>query len=162
MTELVISDWLWTIFWSIVPISELRGGIPFALAHELNPIAVYFVCVISNVLAYPIVYLFLDNLHPVFKKWEWYQKLFDKFIIRTRHKVEKKIDKYGFWGLMIFVMIPLPVTGAYTGSLAAWLFNINKKKGFLAVLLGVIISGLIVTSVYLSGAKILDIFMKKI
>jgi len=162
MTEYLNVDWLWTVFWSIVPISELRGGIPFALSNGLNPIIVYVVCVISNVLAFPIVYIFLDNIHPLLEKWNWYKKIFDKFVIRTRKKVEKQVDKYGFWGLMIFVMIPLPVTGAYTGSLAAWLFNIKKKKGFLAVLLGVMISGIIVTIVFLSGAKFFDFLMKKI
>ena len=156
------SDWFWTVFWSIVPISELRGGIPFALSNDLNPFWVYLVCVVSNALAFPIEYGFLENLHPVFIKWNWYQSIFDKFIIRTRKKVEKQIEKYGFWGLLIFVMIPLPVTGAYTGSLAAWIFNIEKKKGFLAVLLGVMISGLIVTAVFISGAHVFDFLIKKV
>jgi uncharacterized membrane protein len=120
----MFSDWFWAVFWSIVPVSELRGGIPFALSKELNPFFVYLVCVGTNALAFPIVYLFLEKLHPIFVKWRWYQSLFDKFVIRTRKKLEKQIEKYGFWGLLIFVMIPLPVTGAYTGSLAAWLFNL--------------------------------------
>jgi len=59
-------------------------------------------------------------------------------------------------------MIPLPVTGAYTGSLAAWIFDIDKKKSFLAVVLGVMISGLIVTTVFLSGVKVFDLFMKTV
>ena len=64
------ADWLWTIFWSILPISELRGGIPFALSQSLNPILVYFVCVGTNILAFPIVYFFLEMLHPIFSKIE--------------------------------------------------------------------------------------------
>ncbi len=156
------SDWIWTVFWSVVPVSELRGAIPFALSKDLNPFLVYAVAVGSNALAFPIVYLFLGTLHPLFIKWQWYQSLFDKFVVRTRKKLEKQIDKYGFWGLLIFVMIPLPVTGAYTGSLAAWIFDIDKKKSFLAVVLGVMISGLIVTTVFLSGAKVFDLFMKTV
>ena len=156
------SDWFWTVFWSIVPISELRGGIPFALSKDLDPILVYLVCVGTNALAFPIVYLFLEKLHPLFEKWNWYQSLFDKFVVRTRKKLENQVEKYGFWALLIFVMIPLPVTGAYTGSLAAWLFNIDKKKSFLAVLLGVMISGLIVTFVYLLGVQVFDFLIKKV
>ena len=155
-------DWFWTFFWSIMPISELRGGIPFGLAKELNPFLVYLVCVGTNALAFPIVYVFLEKFHPFFIKWNWYKKLFDKLILRTRRKLEQQIEKYGFWSLLLFVMIPLPVTGAYTGSLAAWLFNIEKKKAFLAVLLGVMISGIIVTSVYFSGVKALDFLIKDV
>ncbi len=156
------SDWFWTIFWSVVPVSELRGAIPFALSKDLNPLLVYIVAVGSNAMAFPIVYLFLGRIHPLFIKREWYRSLFDKFVVRTRRKLEKQIEKYGFWGLLIFVMIPLPVTGAYTGSLAAWIFDIDKKKSFLAVVLGVMISGLIVTTVFLSGVKVFDLFMKTV
>ena len=81
----------------------------------------------------------------------------DHLLIRFK---ENKIDKYGFWGLMIFVMIPLPVTGAYTGSFAAWLFNIPKKKAFISVLLGVMISGMIVTTIMLTGIEALQFLLK--
>lgn len=156
------SDILWTIFWSILPISELRGGIPFALSQGLNPFLVYFICVGTNMLAFPIVYFFLEILHPLFSKWSFYNKLFEKFVVRTRSKVEKQIEKYGFWGLMVFVMIPLPVTGAYTGTMASWLFKIDKKKAFLAVSLGIMISGLIVTAIYFSGLEVFNFLMKDV
>jgi uncharacterized membrane protein len=150
----------YAILLSILPIAELRGGIPFAIANDINPFVAYFVCVGANILAFPIVSLFLEFFHPMFMKVNIYKNLFDKFIIKTRKKVEKKIDKYGFWGLMIFVMIPLPVTGAYTGSFAAWLFNIPKKKAFISVLLGVMISGMIVTTIMLTGIEALQFLLK--
>jgi uncharacterized membrane protein len=146
----------------MLPIAELRGGIPYAIANDINPFVAYFVCVGANILAFPIVFFFLEFLHPQFMKIELYQNLFNKFILKTRKKVESKITKYGFWGLMVFVMIPLPVTGAYTGSFAAWLFNIPKKKAFLSVLLGVIISGLIVTTIMLTGIEAFQFMLKDI
>ena len=152
----------YTILLSILPIAELRGGIPYAIANDINPFVAYFVCVGANILAFPIVFFFLEFLHPQFMKIELYQNLFNKFILKTRKKVESKITKYGFWGLMVFVMIPLPVTGAYTGSFAAWLFNIPKKKAFLSVLLGVIISGLIVTTIMLTGIEAFQFMLKDI
>ena len=155
-------DIIWSIIWSILPISELRGGIPYAIANNINPFLAYFICVGANILAFPIVYLFLKFLHPLFLKVGIYQKLFDKFVLRTRKKLDTKIKKYGFWGLMLFVMIPLPVTGAYTGSLAAWLFNIPKKKAFISVVLGVIISGVIVTIISLSGMEAFNFLIKKV
>ena len=152
----------YAILLSILPIAELRGGIPYAIANDMNPFVAYFVCVGANILAFPIVFFFLEFLHPQFMKIKLYQNLFDKFILKTRKKVEAKITKYGFWGLMVFVMIPLPVTGAYTGSFAAWLFNIPKKKAFLSVLLGVIISGLIVTTIMLTGIEAFQFMLKDI
>jgi uncharacterized membrane protein len=152
----------YAILLSILPIAELRGGIPYAIANDMNPFVAYFVCVGANILAFPIVFFFLEFLHPQFMKIKLYQNLFDKFILKTRKKVESKITKYGFWGLMVFVMIPLPVTGAYTGSFAAWLFNIPKKKAFLSVLLGVIISGLIVTTIMLTGIEAFQFMLKDI
>jgi len=152
----------YAILLSILPIAELRGGIPYAIANDINPFVAYFVCVGANILAFPIVFFFLEFLHPQFMKIQLYQNLFDKFILKTRKKVESKITKYGFWGLMVFVMIPLPVTGAYTGSFAAWLFNIPKKKAFLSVLLGVIISGLIVTTIMLTGIEAFQFMLKDI
>ena len=150
------------ILWSILPISELRGGIPYAIYNDVNPFVAYFVCVSVNILAFPIVYLFLEFLHPLFLNLNLYKKLFDKIVVKTRNKLEGKIEKWGFWGLMIFVMIPLPITGAYTGSLAAWLFNIPKKKAFLSVVLGVIISGIIVTILSVSGIEALNFLLKKV
>ena len=152
----------WSIFWSILPIAELRGGIPYALANNLDPILTFFICVGANILVFPIVFFFLEFLHPLFLKIDLYKRLFDKFIIKTREKIGNKIEKYGFWGLMIFVMIPLPVTGAYTGSFAAWLFNIPKKKAFLAVSLGVIMAGIIVTTIVLTGIEAFQFLLKDI
>ena len=152
----------YAILLSILPIAELRGGIPYALANNINPFVAYFVCVGANILAFPIVFFFLEFLHPLFLKIDFYKNLFDKFVIKTREKLNDKIKKYGFWGLMLFVMIPLPVTGAYTGSFAAWLFNIPKKKAFLSVVLGVVISGIIVTTIMLTGIEAFQFLLKDI
>ena len=147
---------------SIIPITELRGGIPFAIANDMNPVLAYFICVVANILAFPIVYLFLEFLHPLFSKIDFYKNIYDQFVIKTRKKIDGKIERYGFWGLMIFVMIPLPITGVYTGSFGAWLLNIPKKKAFLAVVLGVIISGIIVTAVTLSGIEAFQFLIKNV
>jgi uncharacterized membrane protein len=152
----------YAILLSLLPIAEIRGGIPYAIANNINPFIAYFICVGANVLAFPIVFFFLEFLHPLFLKIDLYKNLFDKFVIKTREKLNDKIKKYGFWGLMLFVMIPLPVTGAYTGSFAAWLFNIPKKKAFLSVVLGVVISGIIVTTIMLTGIEAFQFLLKDI
>ena len=146
---------------SIIPIAELRGGIPYAITNDMNPVLAYFICVGANILAFPISFFFLEFLHPLFLKMVFYENLYENFVVKTRRKLDSKIEKYGFWGLMVFVMIPLPVTGVYTGSFAAWLMNIPKKKAFLSIALGVIISGIIVTIIMLSGIEALQFLIKK-
>jgi uncharacterized membrane protein len=148
-----MNDYIYSFLISLLPIAELRGGIPFAIAKGISPIVAYLICVGANLLSFPITYFFLIFFHDFFMKMSWYANLFEKFVDRTRGKVQSSVDKYGFWGLMVFVMIPLPVTGAYTGSFAAWLFGFEKKKAFMAVSLGVIIAGVIVTAVVVGGME---------
>jgi len=156
-----MNDYIYTVILSMMPIAELRGGIPYALLHDIHPVTAYLISCTANILAFPIVYFFMGFFHNIFSKLGWYSRLFDKIVLRTRKKVSKNLEKWGFWGLMVFVMIPLPVTGAYTGTFAAWIFGIEKRKGFMAVSLGVLIAGLIVTAVYFSGVELFSFLMKK-
>lgn len=157
-----MNDYFYSIILSMLPIAELRGGIPYALANGIHPVTSYIMCCVANIMAFPIVYFFMGFFHEIFNKMTWYANLFEKIVVRTRGKVGEKIEKWGFWGLMVFVMIPLPVTGAYTGSFAAWVFGIEKRKGFLAVACGVMIAGLIVTAIFLSGAGLFSFLLKKV
>jgi len=157
-----MNEYILSIIFSVLPVLELRAGIPYALANDIHPIIAYVMCCAANFLAFPIVYVFMGFFHEHFKKFSWYENLFEKIVVRTRGKVGDKIEKWGFWGLMVFVMVPLPVTGAYTGSFAAWVFGIDKKKGFLAISLGVLIAGLIMTAIFFSGVEFLKVFMKEV
>ncbi len=145
---------------SLLPISELRGGIPYAIGNGVNIIWAYIVCVLFNILVIPILYLFLETLHNVFYKIKFYRLIFDKWVARTRKKAEKSVEKYGYWGIMLFVAIPLPVTGAYTGTLAAWLLELDKKRSFWYLALGVVIAGVIVSIATLTGLGLMKIFVK--
>jgi uncharacterized membrane protein len=149
------------IIFSLLPISELRGGIPMGLSSGLPLSVVFPVAVLSNILVFPIFYLFLTFIHDLLMKVSFYRRYFDFFLERTRRKVGPKVEKYGYLGLTLFVAIPLPVTGAYTGTLGAWFFKMKKRKSFLAVFLGVIIAGIIVSIVSVFGIHIFDIFIKK-
>jgi uncharacterized membrane protein len=152
---------LYALILSLLPISELRGGIPFAVANDISLLTAYILCVASNILVIPIVYLFLETLHKQFYKVNFYKVLFDKWVERTRKKAEKNVARYGYWGVMLFVAIPLPVTGAYTGTLAAWILQLDRKKSFWYLVGGVLIAGIIVSIATVSGIKAFEIFMKK-
>ncbi len=151
---------LWTVLLCVLPIAELRGGIPYALANGVPVIPAFLICVIVNSLVSPIVYLFLSTLHKLLSHFTWYQKVFGKLLERARTKVKKVVDKYGFWGLAVFVGIPLPMTGAYTGALGAWVLGMKPVKACLAISAGVLMAGIVVTIVAFFGIKALSFFIK--
>jgi len=149
-----------TAFLSLLPISELRGAIPYAIANGLSPVFTWFYCVILNAAVGPLVYIFLSTFHKFLIRFTWYQNLFERFVEKTRHKVENKVKNYGYLGITLFVAIPLPITGAYTGTLGSWILGLEPKKTFLSVLIGVIISGTIVLTITYFGIEALSIFTK--
>lgn len=156
---MTVSLFLWTALWTLLPISELRGGLPLALAGGMPGLLAYLYCVALNILVTPIVFIFLHTLHKLLLRRQAYSRLFEKLIERSRKKVKAKVDKYGYLGLALFVAIPLPVTGAYTGAMGAWILGMDKKKSFAAIALGVCISGAIVYTAVQLG---LSLFFKKV
>ena len=148
-----------TIILSLLPISELRGGIPYGVASGLSFQLVFIVSVLANIAVIPLVFLFLDKINSLLLGIQWYNRFFYKNLARAQHKIHKSVEKYGYLGLMIFVAIPLPVTGAYTGALGAWALGMDKKKAFYYISLGVIIAGVIVSLAVYLGIKALSIFI---
>jgi len=153
--------YLWTALLSLLPISELRGGIPYAMANSIPWYIAWPFAAAVNALVAPLCWLFLSTVHRLFhSSFAWYRKIFDNFVERAREKLHKNVEKWGTLGVALFVAIPLPVTGAWTGTLGAWVLGLSKRKTLLAVILGVIIAGAIVTAVMLLGLSALQIFVK--
>jgi uncharacterized membrane protein len=159
---MTIHDYLIAGLLSLAPISELRGAIPFALTRGASPLFAYIYCVGLNALVAPIVYLFLSSLHRLFLRMKWYTTLFNRVVERTRKKIDAKVARYEYLGITLFVAIPLPITGAWTGTLGAWLLGLHRGKTILHVLLGVAISGAIVLTVSHFGLEALSIFTKQV
>jgi len=147
------------ILLSLLPVAELRGGIPAALLIGTNPLLAYAVCVMANLVVVPLVYVFLEYIHHHLMAVRIYKETFHRFMEKTRRRLHHKIERWGYFGLTLFVAIPLPITGAYTGTLGAWFFGMNKLKSFLAIALGVSIAGLIVTAIVLTGNHAYSIFL---
>ncbi len=139
------------ILLSMTPVGELRAGLPAAFVAGVHPLLAYLVCVAANVMVAPIIFVFLEYIHYHFLHVGMYRTAFDKFMERTRQKTEKYVQKYGYFGLTLFVSVPLPLTGVYTGALAAWFFGMNKWKALISILLGAAIAGAIVLAVLLTG-----------
>jgi len=149
-------------FLTVAPISELRGAIPFLLAKGGSPLWVYLFCVALNALVGPFVFLFLNTLHRLFSRISLYNRLFDVMVRRARAKIEKNVEKYEYWGVTIFVAIPLPITGAWTGTLGAWVLDLEPRKTFLHVFYGVCIAGVVVLLVSYFGIEAFSFFTKSI
>lgn len=139
------------ILLTLLPLIELRGGLPvaiqYAISHNVSVWPVFFAILILNILLIFPIFLFLDYLHHTFIKFKPYEKFFNFFLKRARKKadkVEEKMSTLGFLALTLFVAIPLPLTGAYTGCLVAWLLDLDRKKSIIAIALGVIIAAIII------------------
>ena len=158
----MIRTYLLTVLLSIIPISELRGSIPFAYFQGVPLWQAFLIGVISNSLVPFIGFIFFNTLHILLDKWSFYHNLFEKTVTRARKKVDAKVSKYGLLGLMLFVAIPLPITGAWTGTIGAWVMGLDKKRSYLFIIMGVLIAGIIVTTVVYTGAGIASLFTKQV
>jgi len=129
---------------SLMPILELRGGLLAASLLDIEFTRAAVICVVGNVLPIPFVLLFLRYVLTLFEKWDVTKKIVNWLEKKVEEKREQ-IDKYGYLGLIIFVGIPLPGTGAWTGSLLAVMLGMNRKKSFVCILIGVAIAAVIMS-----------------
>lgn len=144
-----------TFFISMVPIIELRGAIPYATGMGLSPWIAIPVAMIGNILPIPFIILFIKRIFAwMRKKGEWFNKIVDKMEAKAE-KNKEKVLKYAFWGLALFVAIPLPGTGAWTGALVAAMLDMPLKKSFPSILLGVVVAGIVIAFVSYGAAELL-------
>jgi uncharacterized membrane protein len=142
----MFKNYLWIFFISMVPLIELRGAIPVSQALQMPVVPSYIVCIIGNMLPVPIIYLFARR----FLEWGQDKKVIGGicrfFLVKGTAAGEKLQSKAGrgiFVALLLFVGIPIPGTGAWTGTLAASLLGMRFRDTVIAVMLGVLLAGLI-------------------
>ena len=149
----MIKEALITFFMAMVPVIELRGAIPYGVIAGLRVPAAFIIAVTGNLVPIPVLVVFTR------KVFEWLRTKsdrLDRMVSRLESKAEKNqevVNRYKFWGLVLLVAIPLPGTGAWTGALVAAMMDMRLKNAMPAIILGVIIAGVIVTTVtYGAGA----------
>jgi len=136
-----------------IPLSELRGAIPLAiLKFGFGPFKALLISFLGNILpVLPLLLVFDKVSEYLSHKFYWFNRFFSWLFERTRRNHG---DHFHYWGdlaLLIFVAIPLPLTGAYSGAIAAFVFGIPKKHAFLSIVLGVLIAGIIMTALTVLG-----------
>lgn len=138
---------LMTLLVSMIPVIELRGAIPIATAHGLEPYISIPVAIIGNLIPVPFIIIFIKKI------FAWIRKVMPKLdgmVTKLENRALSKketVEKYAFWGLFVFVAIPLPGTGAWTGALIAAMLDMRLKRAFPSIALGVLAAGVIVTLV---------------
>ena len=129
---------------SMLPIIELRGGLIAASILKVSFVKAFIICFIGNIIPVPFILLLIEKIFNLLKKIKWFNKIITKLENKTLKKKDQ-IEKYGYLGLLMFVGIPLPGTGAWTGSLLAVLLNLDKKKSFITISLGILLAGIIMS-----------------
>lgn len=142
---------------SMIPILELRGGLIVASLLQVPIMTAIPFCIIGNIIPIPFILLFIKQVFKWLKKVKLFRGIIEKLESRAMGKSDS-IKKYEFWGLVLFVGIPLPGTGAWTGSLIAALLGVKFKKAFPAVILGICMATVImwfISYVLLGGVQLL-------
>ena len=141
---------------TLSPVSELRGGIPLGiLSLKLDPLLTFIIAVTANALLFfPIFFILRLFYHKLLSR----SRLLNRYLDNVRRRGKPKVDKYGFLGLTILVAIPSPATGVYTATIISWLLDMEWRRAFLAIGLGVIIAGIIVLLATLGAIEGLNFF----
>ena len=140
----MIPTWFWIFFTSMVPWWESRYVIPMAMLYfnwewwQALPLAV-----IGNMLPVPFILLFFHFVEKFLRNYKFWANFMDWLFAKTRKRADSKIRRYEYLGLLLFVAIPLPFTGAWTGSLIAYLFDLKFSRSLITIFIGVIIAAII-------------------
>ena len=158
-----MSEVLFLIGLTLLPFLELRASIPYGIFQtDLSLLSIFLICTLTNLLLAPLIYFFLDNLIHLFLRIKFIDKYYQKIILRTQKRIHPYVEKYGLLGLAIFIGIPLPGSGVYTGALGAYLLGFKFKDFFKAAFIGVLIAAFLVTLIATTGNTAFQFLIKKI
>jgi len=138
----MIELYIIVILLAMLPVVEALGAIAVGiLVFHLDPLAVFVLAFAFNSLVYFPIFFFLDRFYGYFKRF----KIVRRIVEGAHRKGHKKVEKYGYFGLTIFLALPVPFSGTWTGTIIAWLLALNKRKAFIAVVVGVFVACLTAT-----------------
>ena len=140
---------------TFMPIFELRASIPYGLLVAEIPLQVLLpIVVLVNWLVAPVMYFFMRYILVFVRRWGWFDRLWQKYTAKAQRKAEKVMETWGLWGLALFIGIPLPGSGVYTGAVVAFVLGVSLRQFIWVALAGVCIAALAVTLVVVSGSEV--------
>lgn len=148
---------------TLIPTLELRYSIPHGFHYyyeSLGPAAVVAICLVANIALAPLVWVLLDKAIPFFLRVDVINRVYEFFVGRARRNLHSYVERWGTVGLALFIGVPLPGSGVYSGALGAYVLGFTFRQYFLASVLGVLIAGTAVTGVVVTGSTALEIFTK--
>ncbi len=145
-----------SIFWltiiTLIPALELRASIPwgvFRMGNDLSWIEVAGICSVANIILGWVVFLVMGPAFDFIRQWKWFDNTVWPILERTRHRIHPYVEKYGEFGVAVFIGIPLPGSGVYTGAFGSYLLGLDKKKFMIANIIGVLIAAALVSALSL-------------
>lgn len=158
-----MKDILYLILITFLPFLELRASIPYGILQtDLHWTTIFILCVVTNIILGIIIYFALDKFIHLAVRIKIIEKIYNKCVEKTQKKIHKAVEKWGEPAIAVFIGIPLPGSGVYTGALGAYLIGLDFKKFLIADIIGVLIAAIIVTIVSLTGAEALQFLVKLI
>ncbi|PIU54739.1 MAG: hypothetical protein COS89_09235 [Deltaproteobacteria bacterium CG07_land_8_20_14_0_80_38_7] len=156
---------------TLIPTFELRASIPYGILNGTLELPfgitvsgmgepwlyVFFVCVISNIILGIVLYPIIDRLIKILERIPVIEKFWNKFVIRAQNKIHPYVKKWGTIGVALFIAVPLPGSGSYSGVLGAYLLGISYRKTIIANIIGVTLAGILVTILTITGQSIFNL-----
>ncbi len=162
VSEFFSNPYVLIVLLTFAPALELRASIPYGILIAKLP---WFVVVPLaagvNILLGPIVYFLLDKLLHVALRLRLVRHFWDRMILKTQKKIHPKVEKYGVLGLSVFIGIPLPGSGVYSGAIGGYLLGFTKREFYISAVLGVLMAAAVVTAVVITGAETFAVFVKQ-
>jgi uncharacterized membrane protein len=159
----MLKEIIWVVVWTILPITELRASIPLGiLKYNLSPWVVVATAIIANIIIGIVIYLLLGKIVLLLQRFPKLKRFYDKTVIRIQKKISKPVEKWGWIALAVFIGIPLPGSGVYSGAIAAEVVGIDLKRFVWAAIIGVLIAAAIVTAIVLTGTGLASVFISHI
>jgi uncharacterized membrane protein len=142
----------WLVVVTFIPTLEARASIPFAFFHSDVRSAVGLplaigVCLLANIIVGMLAFWVMSPILVLFRRWGWFERRIWPIFERTRYKLHPYVERHGEWGLALFIGVPLPGTGAYSGALGAFLLGVSRRRFMVANFLGVVVACIAVTVV---------------
>ena len=141
---------LWLVAVTLIPALELRASIPvgiFGLAETVSWPVVVLICVVANIILGWVVFLVMGPVFTFLRKWRWFENRIWPILEKTQHKIHPYVEKYGEIGVAVFIGIPLPGSGVYTGAFGSYLLGLDRRKFAIANIIGVLIAAAAVTGI---------------
>jgi uncharacterized membrane protein len=148
----MIKAFLILIAVTMIPALELRASIPwgiFKMADKISWPLVVLGCVLANIVLGWLVFLVMGPVFNFIRRWGWFDRKIWPILERTQHKIHPFVEKYGEFGVALFIGVPLPGSGVYTGAFGSYLLGLDKRKFAIANVIGVVIAAVAVTAVCL-------------